>query len=95
MTENEYRWHVGELCKAVYDNIGEGIIYRVRAIEENTFGQTCLEVVPVFGCFANIKGRRKRSLGIGWCTPLSLVDLGNEYMRLASFIQDEAKLRGA
>lgn len=93
--ENEYKWRVGELCKAVYDNIGEGIIYRVTAVEENKHGQTCLEVLPVFGCFANIARRKKRSLGIGWCTPLSLVDLGNEYLKFGNFIKDEARSHGA
>lgn len=94
----QYNWQVGELCKAVYDNIGEGIIYRVtgvRKLEDRPTATVQLDLLPVFGAFADIKRRRKRSLGAGWCTPLSLVDLGHEYMQLGLFIQEEAKSRGA
>lgn len=94
-TKTEFNWQVGDLCKAVYDNIGEGIIYRVTAVNENRWSKLDLDLVPVFGVLANIKGRRKRSLDTAYCTPLSLVDMGTEYMLFGNFIKEEAKLRGA
>lgn len=86
----EHDWRVGELCTAVYDSVGEGLIYRVVDVKGKQ-----LRVTPVFGVMASINRRKTRSLGAGWCTPLSLVDLANEYMKFGLFISNEAKHRGA
>jgi len=88
-------WRVGELCTCVYDNVGHGIIYRVAEVHSRSQHEPMLKVVPVFGVLTNIKGRKSRGLSAGYCTPLSLVDLSNEYLKFGHFIAAEAKDRGA
>lgn len=93
--EDKHVWRVGDLCTAVYNNVGEGIIYRVEGITPcygypaNADALT-LDLTPVHGIFAVISKRRYRNLGAGWCRYLSLIDLGTEYMKFAAFIRDEA-----
>lgn len=84
----QHPWRVGDLCTAVYDNVGEGLIYRV--IEVNG-GQ--LKVRPTFGVIASTSGRKTRTMGKGWCKPLSLVDLATAYTKFGLFIAQEAKHR--
>lgn len=94
-----HRWSVGDLCTATYKNVGEGIIYRV--IEVSTVNplnpswpnSTVLKLKPIFGVIADVERRRTRELGAGWCTPLSLVDLGVRYMEFGTFIREEALRR--
>lgn len=97
----KHPWRVGDLCTAVYDNRGEGLIYRVtEVIDGASSGQfdrahVSLVVKPVYGVVADVKGRKTRTLGAGYCTPLSLIDLATEYTRFGLFISQEAKRRGA
>lgn len=99
--ENQrHPWRVGDLCTAVYDNRGEGLIYRVMEVIDASSGQfdrtvAQLVVKPVYGVVADVKGRKTRTLGAGYCTPLSLVDLATEYTRFGLFISNEARRRGA
>lgn len=85
-----HKWRVDELCTCVYGEVGEGLIYRVIEVNGNQ-----LKVKPVYGVIADTTHRKTRSIGAGWCTPLSLVDLATEYTRFGLFIANEAKRRGA
>lgn len=96
----KHPWRVGDLCTAIYGDVGEGLIYRVVHITDTSSAGTWsrpwdkeLRVVPVFGVIADTMGRKPRKLGAGWCTPLSLVDLATEYTRFGLFIANEAKKR--
>lgn len=97
----KHPWREGDLCTAVYDNRGEGLIYRVMEVIDgvNTgqFDRRAVQLVvkPVYGVVADVKGRKTRTLGAGYCTPLSLVDLATEYTRFGLFISNEARRRGA
>lgn len=98
---SDHRWAIGDMCKAVYNNVGEGLVYRVVDIVTDASSDKfiiasdgfILVLVPVHGVLANIKNRKRRELGEGWCTPLSLVDLAAEYARFGEFIAEEAKKR--
>ena len=83
----EHPWHVGELCTLTYDERGHGIIYRVVELYMHHQFAT---VVPVYGVIASTKGRHKRSVSVGYCTPLSLVELATEYTKFGMFIASEA-----
>lgn len=92
-------WRVGDLCTAVYDNRGEGLIYRVTRVDrlDDQLGRphVTLVVKPIYGVVADVKGRKTRTLGAGYCSPLSLIDLATEYTRFGLFISQEARNRGA
>lgn len=85
----KHPWRVGDLCTATYNDVGEGLIYRVLEVNG-----TQLKVKPVFGVIADTANRKTRSLGKGWCVPLSLIDLATEYTRFGLFIANEARIRG-
>ena len=89
----EHVWQVGELCACVSHDVAEGIVYRVIEIKKYP-GTTVLVIQPILGVLANIRNKRNRELGAGWCTPLSLVDLASVYSTLGIFIAEEAKRRG-
>jgi len=93
---SKHSWRVGELCTAVYDNLGEGVIYRVTKITRFTSSaihstHTVLGITPVFGVIVDIEGKRTRDLDTRYCTPLTLVDLGVAYMNFGMFIAQQAK----
>lgn len=94
MENVRHAWRIGDLCKAVYNNVGEGLLYRVLLVDTRSTGggmkYTVLKVTPVYGVMASIERRKTRSLGADWCTYVSLTDLGTEYMRLGNFIRDQA-----
>ncbi len=85
----EHEWAVGDLCKAVYNNVGEGLIYRVTKVG-GKHPWLILTVKPVYGIMANTENRKVRTLGAGYCTYVSLADLGMEYMNFGTFIRDYA-----
>lgn len=96
----KHPWKVGDLCTAIYNDVGEGLIYRVVHITDTSCAGTWsrpwdkeLKVVPVYGVIADMSCRKPRKLGAGWCTPLSLIDLATEYARFGLFISNEARTR--
>lgn len=94
MTEDNHEWRVGDMCRAVYNNVGDGMLYRVVDIvmKSNYVGKqyATLKVAPIYGILTNIERRKTRTLGEGYCTYVSILDLGMEYMKLGTFIRDEA-----
>jgi len=94
---SKHFWRVGELCTAVYDNLGEGVIYRVTKVKRRPSNvppmssSSLLAITPVFGVIVDIEGKRTRDLDARYCTPLSLVDLGVAYMNFGMFIAQQAK----
>lgn len=94
MTINEkHQWRVGDLCAVIAGTGVEGLIYRVLEVIPRSRGDA-VKLMPVFGVITDIARRKVRTLGTGWCTPLSLVDLATEYTRFGLFIAQEAKNRG-
>lgn len=94
----QHEWQVGELCTCTYGGTGHGVIYRVIDVDNQGDvrpGYWQLTLVPVFAVIAKTKGRGKRKIGAGWCSPKSLVDLASEYAKFGVFIAEEAKRRGA
>lgn len=90
-----HQWRVGEVCTAVYDNLGEGLIYRVTDVTiRSEGGEALLKVTPVFGVIADPSGRKPRQLSARYCTPLSLIDLATMYAKFGLWIAEEAKNRG-
>lgn len=98
MNTEKHSWQVGDLCRAIYKEIGTGTVYRVIKVTERPqgswHGYQTLTIMPLLGIFAGDKVRRKRELGSSWCHPLSLVDMGHEYLKLGEFIAAEAKRMG-
>lgn len=94
--EKTHVWKVGDLCKAIYNEIGSGMVYRVTAVyPHRAYGET-MTLTPVFSVLSLDVKRKSRNLSSRYCTYLSLVDLGLEYMKLGRFIAEEAKkLSGA
>ena len=93
--KEENEWRVGDLCKRWI-----GIISRVVEVlpakdtaspgSRQRFVRLRLEqATPLFGVH-----NRKVIVMARQCTPLSLVDLGTEYMNLGNFIRDEARRLG-
>lgn len=95
--ETKHEWAIGDLCTCTYGGTGHGVIYRVIAKMPGHFGaqEGMLHIAPAHGVMAKTERRGKRKIGAGWCKPLTLVDLGTEYVRFGLFIQEEAKRRGA
>ena len=92
----EHKWTVGDLCETSYGGIGHGMIYRVAAISSRGNGSvSVLKIVPIVGVLTDIEGRKPRSMGAGWCRPVTLVYLANEYAKFGEFIAEEARRRGA
>lgn len=95
MPEEKHVWRVGDLCRATYNNVGEGLLYRVVDVSvksgyaPNSSQYVSLKVSPIYGILADLERRKTRTLGEGWCTYVSIVDLGMEYMKLGTFIRDE------
>lgn len=85
----KHPWRAGDLCTPTYDEVGEGIIYRVLEIKGAN-----LKVKPVFSVMADATKHRTRSLYKGFLVPLSLIDLATEYARFGLFIASEAKHHG-
>ncbi len=95
----KHPWYVGELCTAVYDNMGEGIIYRVTGVSRVSAAPTSgvaplLKLAPVYGVLSDVSRRKPRTLDAGYCTPMSIVDLASEYSNFGLFIAEEARRRG-
>jgi len=91
-------WRVGDLCNALYNEIGAGVIYRVMDVKVTDRvwsgnNRTSLTVTPVHGVVSDISNRRPRTLDSAFCRPLSIVDLSTEYASLGNFIRDEVKKR--
>lgn len=100
MSETQHEWQVGDLCLCTYGGTGHGVVYRVMEagpLNKDSFRREyqMLTIAPAYACIAKLKGRGKRKIGAGYCTPVSLVDLASEYAKLGHFIADEAKKRGA
>lgn len=106
----QHEWRVGDLCKATYNNIGEGLVYRVTKVDKRetwpypgvqTPGHPpkqityILTVKPVYGVLASIENRKTRKMGAMYCTYVSIADMGMEYMKFGNFIRDEALRLGA
>lgn len=89
----KHSWRVGELCTAVYDNLGEGVIYRVSDVKRQGTSPL-LVIVPVFGVIVDIEGKRPRVLDARYCTPMNLVDLGTSYVNFGLFIAEESRRLG-
>jgi hypothetical protein len=94
----QHPWKVGDLCNALYNEIGAGVIYRVVNVKEKQTPyhplRPCshiLTVVPVHGVISDISHRKTRMLNSAFCQPLSIVDLATEYAKLGTFIADEVK----
>lgn len=94
-TDNaKHPWREGELCTAVYNNLGEGLIYRVTGIVRagNSLRPSpLLKVIPIFGVVADPAGRMPRTLDACYCTPTSLVDLATMYAKFGLFISEESR----
>lgn len=92
-------WRVGDLCNALYNEIGAGVIYRVLDVKvkahvyPGVIYRMSLTVIPVHGVISDISNRRSRILDSAFCRPLSIVDLSTEYASLGNFIRDEVKKR--
>ena len=94
---SRHPWRVGELCTTVYDNLGEGVIYRVIDVKRLSRPDISplLVILPTFGVIVDIDGKRPRTLDAGYCTPMSIVDLGTAYVNFGLFIAQEARSRGS
>lgn len=82
------------MCTCTYNGNGHGVIYRVTHVDnagDVRPGYWQLTLVPVFAVIAKTKGRGKRTIGAGWCTPITLIDLASEYQKFGIFISEEAK----
>lgn len=94
----QHPWQPGELCTCTYGNVGKGIVYRVTKVDNTVtkWGLSCtLDLIPVHGVLADVGAHRpRRSMGAGYCTPLSLIELATEYAKLGNFIRDEAMKKG-
>jgi|SRR5579863_2687909 len=92
---SEHVWRAGDLCKRWI-----GIISRVVEVmpprddakvgSRQRYTRLRLEqATPLFGTHS-----KKTIVLAQQCQPLTLVDLGTEYMKLGNFIREEARKRG-
>jgi hypothetical protein len=88
----QHEWKVNDLCICNYGGAGEGLVYRVIAVQGSPRGPQLI-IKPVLGVFADKKGRKKRGLSAGWCTPLSPRDLYDYLDSLTVFIKQEEERR--
>lgn len=77
----------GDLVTCNYEGVGDGVVYRVVEVT----GQYTIKVKPIFSCFPgmDVKKRKTRDIGAGWCTKLSLDDLRNTKHELEALIGGE------
>lgn len=96
MSEEKHVWVVGDLCLCTYNNNGTGVIYRVIKLLPGNWGslEGMLEIAPAHGVIAKTSNRGKRKIGSGYCTYVSLLELGAEYLKFGLFIQEEARRKG-
>lgn len=89
----EHVWEVGQLCTCEYQGCGSGIVYRVIGIdsEGRQASNTLLTIQPVLGVIASVDGKRKRTIGAGWCQPLTAHDLTIQYATFGRFLLEEMK----
>lgn len=75
-----------DLVFAVYDNIGEGTIYRVEEISS----ANVLKLKPIF-CIQGpeyLKKRRDRTLGAGWARKVTTEDLKDMLSNLDNLLKE-------
>ena len=75
-----------DLVFAVYDNVGEGTIYRVEEISAGNV----LKLRPIF-CVQGpeyLKKRRNRSLGAGWARKVTTEDLKEMLSTLDNLLKE-------
>lgn len=94
--QQKHVWRIGDLCTCTYNDIGQGVIYRVTKIRTDRWDGDLKEltIAPVHSVFADITRRKPRTHDERSMKPLSLVDLGMTYLALGRFIADEAKKMG-
>ncbi len=92
---DEHPWKKGDLCKHWV-----GVICRVVQVKKadptkppgSRQRVTRLKLVQACPFFGELK--KSAVVPAYKCKPLSLVELGTEYMRLGNFIREEAEKRG-
>jgi hypothetical protein len=92
--DQKHVWQKGDVCTCEYQGIAGGVLYVViDVLDREEVGAEMLKIKPIYGLFQDIKGRKTRNIGAGWCTPRDLVALGCEYAKLGHFIAELAHRR--
>lgn len=89
---SQANFKVDDLVFAMYDNIGEGTIYRVTEIEKtsNPRADGVLKLKPIF-CLQGpefLKNKRTRKLGAGWARKVKAEDLREALSNLDGILKE-------
>ncbi len=89
-------WRVGDLCTYIHNELGAGVVYRVKAFKELKHRwkpnepRIIMKIQPIFGFLQDITGRAVRDIEISstahGAKRMTIVDLGHQHMQLAQLI---------
>lgn len=89
-------WQIGDLCTYIYNELGAGVVYRVKAFKELKHRwianepRVIMKIQPIFGFLQDITGRAVRDVEITrtnhGAKRMTIVDLGHQHLQLTQLI---------